>query len=64
MKAEYMVLKVWDLKGKDTSIVTGKSDEAVQIMTVHKAKGLAFKIVISLVSAETSLDSQVLCLLI
>ena len=45
-------LKVWDLKGKDTSIVTGKSDEAVQIMTVHKAKGLAFKIVISLVSAR------------
>ncbi|MBM55549.1 MAG: hypothetical protein CMB32_03220 [Euryarchaeota archaeon] len=45
-------LKVWDLKGKDTSIVTGKSDDAVQIMTVHKAKGLAFKIVISLVSAR------------
>lgn len=46
-------LKVWDLKGKDTSIVTGKSDDAVQIMTVHKAKGLAFKVVISLVSARS-----------
>lgn len=45
-------LKVWDLDGKDKSIVTSKSKEAVQIMTVHKAKGLAFKIVITLISAR------------
>lgn len=45
-------LKVWDLDGKDKSIVTSKSKEAVQIMTVHKAKGLAFKIVITLISTR------------
>ena len=45
-------LRVWDQKGKEESIATGKSKKAVQIMTVHKAKGLAFKIVISLISTR------------
>jgi ATP-dependent exoDNAse (exonuclease V) beta subunit len=42
-------LRVWDSTGYKKSVVTGKSKESVQIMTVHKAKGLAFKIAIILV---------------
>ncbi len=42
-------LRVWDQKGKEKSIVTSTSKDSVQIMTIHKAKGLAFKIVITIV---------------
>jgi len=42
-------LRVWDQKAKENSIVTATSKDSVQIMTIHKAKGLAFKIVITIV---------------
>ncbi|PCJ81785.1 MAG: hypothetical protein COA49_04590 [Bacteroidetes bacterium] len=45
-------LRLWDGKGKDRSVVTGASKDAVQIMTVHKAKGLAFTITIVILSAK------------
>ena len=49
-------LRVWDSSGKEKSIVTGKSKDAVSIMTVHKAKGLAFKIVITVVNNRINGD--------
>ncbi len=42
-------LRVWDNGGDKQSIVTTCSENSVRIMTIHKAKGLAFKIVIALV---------------
>lgn len=39
-------LNWWDSKGKDRSISSPEGTDAVQIMTVHKAKGLEFKCVI------------------
>ncbi|HIB77328.1 MAG TPA: hypothetical protein EYO58_06865 [Flavobacteriales bacterium] len=45
-------LRQWDGKGKDRSVVTGESDDAVSIMTVHKAKGLAFKVTIVILTAK------------
>lgn len=39
-------LNWWDSKGKDKSISSPEGTDAVQIMTVHKAKGLEFKCVI------------------
>ena len=52
----YGFLRVWDSSGKEKSIVTGKSKDAVSIMTVHKAKGLAFKIVITVVNNRINGD--------
>jgi ATP-dependent exoDNAse (exonuclease V) beta subunit len=46
-------LRVWDSSGYKKSVVTGKSNDSVQIMTVHKAKGLDFKIAIILVPHKT-----------
>jgi len=45
-------LRFWDGKGHQKSVVTIASKDAVQIMTVHKAKGLAFKVVIALITAK------------
>lgn len=39
-------LNWWDTKGKERSISSPEGTNAVQIMTVHKAKGLEFKCVI------------------
>ena len=39
-------LRVWDRTGNRRSIVASGGEEAVQIMTVHKAKGLAFPVTI------------------
>lgn len=39
-------LNWWNAKGKDRSISSPEGVDAVQIMTVHKAKGLEFKCVI------------------
>ena len=45
-------LRFWDGKGHAKSVVTIASKDAVQIMTVHKAKGLAFKVVIALITVK------------
>ena len=45
-------LRFWDGKGHTKSVVTIASKDAVQIMTVHKANGLAFKVVISLITVK------------
>ncbi|MDE6096151.1 MAG: UvrD-helicase domain-containing protein [Muribaculaceae bacterium] len=47
-------LNWWDSKGKDRSISSPEGTDAVQIMTVHKSKGLEFKCVI-MPSATASL---------
>ena len=39
-------LNWWDTKGKDKSISSPEGTDAIQIMTIHKAKGLEFKCVI------------------
>ena len=39
-------LELWDQKSEKLSILAPKSDDAVQIMTIHKSKGLEFPIVI------------------
>ncbi len=39
-------LQLWDQKSGKLSILAPKSDHAVQIMTIHKSKGLEFPIVI------------------
>ena len=39
-------LRVWDRTGSRRSIVASGGEDAVQIMTVHKAKGLAFPVTI------------------
>lgn len=39
-------LRAWDRTGNRRSIVASGGEEAVQIMTVHKAKGLAFPVTI------------------
>ena len=45
-------IRFWDGKGHEKSVVTIASKDAVQIMTVHKAKGLAFKVVMALITAK------------
>jgi ATP-dependent exoDNAse (exonuclease V) beta subunit len=45
-------IRFWDRKGHEKSVVTIATKDAVQIMTVHKAKGLAFKVVIALITAK------------
>ncbi len=39
-------LEYWDKKGKNTSISMPENVESVQIMTIHKSKGLEFPVVI------------------
>ncbi len=39
-------LQLWDQKSGKLSILASKSDDAVQIMTIHKSKGLEFPVVI------------------
>jgi len=39
-------LEFWELKKESLSIVAAESDSAVQIMTIHKSKGLEFPVVI------------------
>jgi ATP-dependent exoDNAse (exonuclease V) beta subunit len=39
-------LKYWDKKQNNISVQLSEQNEAMQVMTIHKSKGLAFKIVI------------------
>ncbi|MBT6174459.1 MAG: hypothetical protein HOH96_02780 [Flavobacteriales bacterium] len=45
-------LRLWDAKGKDRSVITTSTSDAVNIMTVHKAKGLAFKVTMVLLTVK------------
>ncbi|MGB7786860.1 MAG: UvrD-helicase domain-containing protein [Salinimicrobium sp.] len=42
----FSYLELWDRKKDDLSIVVPEGEDAVQIMTIHKAKGLEFPVVI------------------
>jgi len=46
-------LRIWDSSGIKRSVVTSKSMDSVQIMTIHKAKGLDFKITMVLMSHKS-----------
>jgi len=39
-------LKWWEEKGKDTSVQVAEEVDAMRILTIHKAKGLQFKVVL------------------
>lgn len=38
-------IEFWDLKGEDKSIAMPEGNEAIQLMTIHKSKGLEFPVV-------------------
>ncbi|WP_277478443.1 UvrD-helicase domain-containing protein [Catalinimonas alkaloidigena] len=42
----YTFLQWWDEKGKETSVRVSEDVDAMRILTIHKAKGLQFKVVI------------------
>lgn len=52
------LLNVWDKNGKNRSVITAKTRDSVQIMTVHKAKGLAFKVVIFMLDSKAFSDNK------
>ena len=45
-------LRMWDSKGKERSVITTSHSDSVNIMTVHKAKGLAFKVTMVLLTVK------------
>ena len=49
-------LRSWDRQGHTRSIVAGGGDDAVQVMTVHKAKGLAFPVTVVVVGDNKARD--------
>ena len=51
------LLNLWEKTGRNKSIITAKTRDSVQIMTVHKAKGLAFKIVIFMLDHKKFSDN-------
>ncbi|NVJ89842.1 MAG: UvrD-helicase domain-containing protein [Flavobacteriaceae bacterium] len=45
-KSETEFLEFWELKKDSLTIVSSESEDAVQIMTIHKSKGLQFPVVL------------------
>ncbi|MBQ5727218.1 MAG: UvrD-helicase domain-containing protein [Alistipes sp.] len=41
-----LFLQYWDEKGKDESLSVSKSENAIELLTIHKAKGLQNKVII------------------
>ena len=52
------LLNLWDKTGRNRSVITSKTKDSVQIMTVHKAKGLAFKVVIFMLDNKSFSDNK------
>ncbi|WKN31522.1 UvrD-helicase domain-containing protein [Porifericola rhodea] len=42
----YTFLKWWDEKGKETSVQVSEDVDAMRILTIHKSKGLQYKVVV------------------
>ena len=51
-------LNHWELKGKDQKIVIPEGTNAVKIMTIHKAKGLEFPVVVLPFASEDLVSSR------
>ncbi|MEY3010876.1 MAG: hypothetical protein RLZZ314_1518 [Bacteroidota bacterium] len=49
-------IRAWDRQGHKRSIVTSGGGHAVQVMTVHKAKGLAFPVTLVTANASKARD--------
>ena len=52
-------LQYWEQKGKDQKIVIPEGTNAVKIMTIHKAKGLEFPVVVLPFTSEELVSSQI-----
>ena len=52
-------LQYWEKKGKDQKIVIPEGTNAVKIMTIHKAKGLEFPVVVLPFTSEELVSSQI-----
>lgn len=51
-------LQYWDQKGKEQKIVIPEGTDAVKIMTIHKAKGLEFPVVVIPFASEELVSSR------
>ena len=52
-------LQYWEKKGKDQKIVIPEGTNAVKIMTIHKAKGLEFPVVVLPFTSEELVSSKI-----
>ena len=51
-------LHYWEQKGKDQKIVIPEGTNAVKILTIHKAKGLEFPVVVLPFASEDLVSSR------